>query len=94
MKKGLKEDLIRFLARHDEWWPKVTLMESIVWRQPNGKIYMKSNVDRQLRIAQKERRIAVKQLGNTLQYKFIPTNLREIYIPFSEREYKEVLWKK
>ncbi len=90
-KKGLKEDLVRWLANQNIWIPKPTIL-NMTWKYPDGRVYMQNTVDRALRFAEEESRIAVKDYGVTIQYKFIPPLMRIKYIPWSTRTDKTILF--
>lgn len=95
MKKGnLKEDLIRYLANHPFWHTKAEILRR-EWKYPDGREYMKPTADRKLREAEEESRIAVKPDPNSTSviYKFLPVEKRKSYIPFSQRNDVNILFK-
>lgn len=93
MAKGnLKEDLIRWLANNPQWHPKGAVT-AVAWRYPDGRTYLPETVGRKLREAESESRIAVKEEGISVKYKFIPPQLRDKYIPASHRTDPYQIWK-
>lgn len=89
-KANLKEDLIRYLANNPIWISKGELL-NIVWKYPDGRIYMSDTCSRKLRTAEEEGRIAVKPdpRSTSVLYKFLPVKYRDKYIPFSSRRKTE-----
>ena len=87
--KGLPNQLVGHLARTREWVSKGTLTADMVWRHDkglhSGKRYLPETVGRALRSLEEDRIIAVKDDGISVQYKWIPHDLRGRYIPSSVR---------
>ncbi len=89
----LSSQLAVFLREHHDWYPKPVLLE-MVWKdQKTFKKYTAETVGRKLRGLEngEESRdgssvIAGKPYGKTVQYKYIPNELRRRYIPISERK--------
>lgn len=71
------------------WVPKYALL-GLNWRYDDGRTYLPSTVDRKLREAEENRRIAVKYEGKNTLYKWLPYERRKDYIPTSEREAEEL----
>jgi len=72
----------------------------MVWKHDRGesygKRYLPETVGRALRHLEEDSYIAVKGDGISVQYKWIPQDLRMRYIPYSRRpnDKKEVLFRK
>lgn len=77
--------------RYPSWVSKGALT-ALVWRDDKGKTFLPETVGRKLREAEAESKIAVKDKGVSVQYKWIPHELRSKYIPTSERVSKDVLF--
>lgn len=93
MKKGdLKEDLIRWLAKNPIWISKGAIT-AIVWRYPDGRTYLPETVGRKAREAESESRIAVREKGISVEYRFLPVEKRSKYIPFSQRTDPKILFR-
>jgi len=84
---SLKEQLVSYIFRQEGWVHKGQILEEKWYNAKQTKKYMANSVDRDLRIAENERQIAVKEdpnhRGNV--YKYIPEVLRSHYIPTSQR---------
>jgi hypothetical protein len=89
---SLKEDIIRFLAHNPDWHTKAELLNR-EWKYPDGRTYMSDTVSRKLREAESESRIAVKDTGVSVSYKFLPVEKRKDYQPWSLRVNKDELFK-
>lgn len=80
-----------------QWYPKGTITADMVWKHKggrhNGARYLPETVGRALRLLEQRKVIAVKQAGMSVQYKWLPLDRRQSYIPFSERTNKEKLFK-
>ena len=87
--RGLPLQLVQYLKGGD-WYPKGTLTADMLWRRTDGhKIgsrYLPETVGRALRSLEERSTIAVKADGISVQYKWLPEELRKRYIPFSQRE--------
>lgn len=88
MRDTLKEQLARFLANKGCWESKGALTDHCTWHYTEKgitKTYLAETVGRKLRLLEEESRIAVKSEGSSVQYKFLPTDKRNRYIPWSIR---------
>jgi len=87
--RGLPNQLVGYLQRGGTWVSKGTLTADIVWKHTMGrnygKRYLPETVGRALRSLEEDKIIAVKGDGVSVQYKWIPRELREKYIPSSSR---------
>lgn len=87
--RGLPNQLVGHLSRNRDWWSKGTLTADMQWRHDtgkhSGKRYLPETVGRALRSLEEDCIIAVKEDGISVQYKWIPPELRGRYIPSSER---------
>ena len=89
----LKETLISYLRTKGEWIPKPQLTDDVTWFHKDGTTrYIGETVGRALRHAEEEGIIAVKDHGKTVQYKYLPVEKRDSYIPWSKRIDKSVLF--
>ncbi len=98
--KSLQDKIVKYLADNGEWVVKGIILEQ-EWKYDDGiRKYMANTVDRELRSAESgedgESRIAVKDdpYSTSITYKFIPPEFRKLYIPFSQRKDKDVLFRK
>ena len=87
--RGLPGQLVGFLSKDKTWFPKGTLTADIVWKHNSGnsygKRYLPETVGRALRALEEQSIIAVKPGGISVQYKWIPHEMRRRYIPSSVR---------
>jgi len=87
--KGLPNQLVGHLSRTKDWCSKGTLTADMVWRHERGrnseKRYLPETVGRALRSLEEDSIIAVKPDHISVQYKWIPPELRGRYIPSSVR---------
>ena len=87
--KGLPNQLVGYLSRTKDWCSKGTLTADMVWRHERGRRagvrYLPETVGRSLRSLEEDSVIAVKDDGISVQYKWIPHELRAKYIPSSVR---------
>lgn len=94
---GLPELLENHLKFVKVWVSKGTLTADMLWKHPRGKNYGKrylpETVGRALRGLEEEKVIAVKEDGISVQYKWLPPELRGRYIPSSVRVGTELLTK-
>ena len=85
----LANQLKAWLAQNWEWHPKGKLTADMVWKHTHGKSYGKrylpETVGRALRSLEEHSLIAVKDLGISVQYKWLPLERRASYIPSSQR---------
>jgi hypothetical protein len=85
MTSTLKQQLVKYMQTHSEWVNKGVIL-SMTWKdQRRFTTYLPDTVSRKLREAESESLIAVKSDGKTVQYKWIPFEMRKRYIPKSER---------
>ena len=88
--RGLPGQLVGFLSKDKTWFPKGTLTADIVWKHQSGesygKRYLPETVGRALRSLEEQGVIAVKQDGISVQYKWLPHDLRLRYVPSSMRQ--------
>lgn len=90
MKKlhGLQLLLVQHL-RNLSWVSKGNLTAEIIWKHPRGKNagkrYLPETVGRALRLLEEQKILAVRSNGLSVEYKYIPSELRERYIPSSAR---------
>jgi len=88
----LSSQLAVFLRENHQWYPKPVLLE-MVWKdQKKFTKYTPETVGRKLRGLENGEEskdglsvIAGKPYGKTVQYKYLPNELRKKYIPISER---------
>lgn len=85
---------------HKEWFAKGTLTADMTWKHDRGaknygKRYLPETVGRALRHLEEMSVIAVKDDGISVQYKWIPTEMRARYIPWSRRpdDRKKILFR-
>ena len=87
--KGLPNQLVGYLHRDGAWVSKGTLTADMVWKHERGrsagKRYLPETVGRALRLLEEDSIIAVKDAGVSVQYKWIPHDVRGRYIPSSQR---------
>ena len=89
----LSSQLAVFLRDNPTWYPKPVL-QAMVWKdQKKFTIYTDETVGRKLRGLENGEEskdgipvIACKPYGKTVQYKYLPTDLRKKYIPTAQRE--------
>ena len=78
--RGLPNQLNGYLFRTGDWVSKGTLTADMVWKHQSGKStgrrYLPETVGRALRALQEQGIIAVKDSGISVQYKWIPHNMR------------------
>lgn len=84
-KASLKDKLVKHLSMQYPSWVAKGELTSIQWKDDNGKTFLPETVGRKLREAESDRRIAVKEKGVSVQYKWIPHEMRARYIPTSQR---------
>lgn len=84
-KASLKDKLIKHLSLQYPSWVSKGELTAIQWKDDNGKTFLPETVGRKLREAEAESKIAVKDQGVSVQYKWIPHDMRKRYIPTSER---------
>lgn len=87
-KTSLKENLIRYLASHNEWRSKGYITDTLKWKYEEkgiSKTYLAETCGRKLREAESESRIAVRSQNQSVEYKFMPPERRNSYIPWNSR---------
>lgn len=90
-RNGLPNQIVGYLHKyHNEWISKGTLTADMQWRNQTpgknrGKRYLPETVGRALRSLEESSIIAVKDDGISVQYKWIPFELRGRYIPWTYR---------
>lgn len=102
--KTLHEQLSECLQAR-EWVPKGDLLR-IEWKDSKGNTVMPDNIGRRLREMEcghrsdtdgtplpDTLRVAVRPLGKSQAYHYLPPNMVYKYIPWSEREDKSVYWR-
>jgi hypothetical protein len=88
MKESLINYLEIYLEQHkSEWFPSAQLTDERKWFRKNGKRYTSQTVGRKLRLAEEQKRIAVKNDPSSVSilYKYLPLDRRDSYIPTSAR---------
>lgn len=85
-KASLKDKLVKHLSMQYPSWVAKGELTAIQWRDDRGKTFLPETVGRKLREAESDKRIAVKEKGVSVQYKWIPYELRAKYIPTSVRK--------
>lgn len=96
MKHSLKEEIVKYLSITYRWHPKGELTDYMKWtyiEKGIEKTYLSETVGRKLREAESEGRIAVKDDGISVQYKFLPVERRSLYITYSNRIDKNKIFK-
>lgn len=85
--KSIKEYLAKTTSEKGVWKHKGDI-EKVAWFHKDGTTpYLVDTVDRTLRDMESEKQIAQKPDVNSksILYKYLPEQLRAIYIPYSER---------
>lgn len=86
---SLENILARYLASHNEWRSKGHITDTMKWKYTEKgveKTYLAETAGRKLRMLESESRIAVREKDGSVEYKFLPVEHRNRYIPFSSRE--------
>lgn len=86
MKTPLIDKLVKHLSLQYPSWVAKGELTAIQWKDDNGKTFLPETVGRKLREAEQDHRIAVKDKGVSVQYKYLPVELRKKYIPTSVRK--------
>ncbi len=95
---GLPAQLVSFMQSPHVWHAKGKLTADMQWKHQRGKNYGKrylpETVGRALRSLEENRVIAVKADGISVQYKWLPSDMRKRYIPSSQRVvgYEDILF--
>lgn len=74
-------------------WVAKGELTAIVWRNDDGTTFLPETVGRKCREAEELKRIAVKKVGKSVAYKWIPHEMRDRYIPTSMRN-GDILFRK
>ncbi len=90
---SLEDKLVKHLSEQFPSWISKGELTRTQWRDERGVPYLPETVGRALRLAQEERRIAVKYEGKNTLYKWIPYEMRSRYIPVSVRTGEELFRK-
>ena len=90
---SLEDKLVKWLMEQKTWVAKGEITR-IPWKGHMGTTYIPETVGRTLRKAEKRKRIAVKPQGKSIQYKWLPYDRRERYIPTAVRPDAHVLFRK
>lgn len=85
MKTPLIAKLVKHLSVQYPSWVAKGEITAMQWKDDGGKTFLPETVGRKLREAEGLKRIAVKEKGVSVQYKWIPHEIRSKYIPTSER---------
>lgn len=98
MKLALKDVLVRYMASHNEWRSKFHITDEMTWKyieKGMTKEYLSETVGRKCRELESENRLAVRDKGASIEYRFLPPERRKSYIPWSMRDSdkKNVLFK-
>lgn len=89
-KQSLQGQLLKYL--HSQYqqgqvgWVAKGEITRLIWKHEDGRTYLPETVGRQLRALEESKQIAVREDGISVQYKWIPHELRSRYIPTSVRE--------
>lgn len=90
---GLKDVLTQYLRDNVGWLAKGAITDVHFFHKDGKKRYLPETVGRTLRELEVEKIIAVKDDGNSVQYRYMPESVRVDYIPWSEREDKSILFR-
>lgn len=85
MKTPLIDKIVKHLSLQYPSWVAKGELTATQWKDDSGKTFLPETVGRKLREAESLRRIAVKDKGVSVQYKWLPYERRKDYIPTSER---------
>lgn len=88
MKHSLIDILEEHLkSRYPDWVAAGALTDDRKWYKKNGTAYLSGTVSRKLRLAEEQKRIAVKPdpLSTSVVYKYLPEERRASYVTTSER---------
>lgn len=97
--ENLQDQLVAWLAKDEHapsWHSKAIITDDKKWEYvESGKVKtaMADTVSRKLRLAEEAKRIARRDSGKSCEYRFLPPEHRERYIPWSLREDKSILFR-
>jgi len=89
----LVDKLVKHLSLQYPSWVAKGEITATQWRDEKGRTFLPETVGRKLREVEENKRIAVKKTGKSVSYKWLPHDLRDRYIPTSEREGEELFTK-
>ncbi len=85
----MKPSLVDVLEAHLKFqypsWVSKGVITAREWKQKNGTAFLPETVGRKLRELEDSKRIAVKDEGVSVAYKWLPEDMRARYIPKSMR---------
>jgi hypothetical protein len=86
---GLPAKIERYLHQINSWASKGALTAGMVWKHDTGKDagkqYLPETVGRKLRSLEELGIIAVRDSGVSVEYRWLPPEIRKRYIPYSCR---------
>lgn len=97
--KSLQDQIVAWLAQPinaPQWFRKGQVTDDIDWfyiEKGEKKKALADTVSRELRSAEENKRVARRDNGKSCEYRFLPPEHRERYIPFSMRENKDILFR-
>ena len=94
MKSPLIDKIVHHLFLQYPSWVAKGELTAIEWRNNDGTIALPETVGRKCREAEELKQIAVKKVGKSVAYKWIPHEMRELYIPTSIRVEPNILFRK
>ena len=95
MRQTLADKVLEYLSDFpDEWVHSATLERMTFQYHRQGKMVnaKPGTIGRTLRSLEEKSLVAVTYVNGTAQYRHIPKEYQERYIPSSRRMYQEVLW--
>lgn len=81
----LSYQLQQYLRENPVWHSKGKLTADLIWKHKNGFRFLPDSVSTTLRKLERNKIVAVKPDGVSVMYKYIPVDLRKIYIPTTSR---------
>ena len=97
--EDLQDQIVSWLAQDENapvWHAKAVITDERKWEYVEAqkvKIAIADTVSRKLRLAEESKRIARRDSGKSCEYRFLPPEHRERYIPWSLREDKSILFR-
>lgn len=82
---SLKNQLVSYIYKQNIWIPKGVILDRKWYHDNKNARYMPNTVDRELRHAEEESLIAVRQAGKSTEYKYLTLAYKRYYIPWSQR---------